>query len=531
MTWILTIRGSAEWRFTSSANRLDVTESSTGTVRAFWPGLGDPQLTESADSTLGAEYPVSVLLSPEAWTALSGTDPAGWTAEIAQIVEGADWRSRKVWADGRMDKPIYETVGDATSFSIIENPWEDRSLFPPSNQKASAATWGSDAVLSLPDNTDAIWYPWVFGCPGFVYPSDTFTDMLGWPVILVGIDTTTRNNFDAAAVSAVVVVAGHRCGFSSVKVYNRTTGLSYTSAVTTTTDLLQTTVTIATIAGADLNISEGDELWASCADASLSGVTANSGRPLRGIGEISRWLLERSTIRFDQSRVSQLSRLDRFKADFYVNEPTSAWQIIQDMVSAPIDTIGLAFPLAFWRRSNWGYFLGVQPWDNTTPILQITAEEGWVRDGGLTCSSGQQIITDPSLTYASDEAQGTTLRRLTYAPAATPGATVNAYCASAYAAIKFRKSQEWTAETIQDPTTATLILDLIVRNLSTVTRSGAFIRQKSAGIEAVGTVVSVTMPAQNLSNRLCWITSVQRSQSETRIEVATLPDLLRTGPK
>lgn len=530
MIWVLTIRGEAEWRICSSPERQLFTDGSTGKTYTFWPGLDEPEDPDTADATMGKEVPIRVPLPADGWESLSGSDPCGWTAELAFVAPGADWRDREVRVDGRVDRPVYETVSDPVDFSIIENVWDDRSLFPPPGQQVGAATWPVNGSASLPENVDGMWYPWVFGCPGYVYPSDSFAQMFGWPAILVEIDPSTRNNFDSGAIDATVLIAGHVCGFSEVVIYNRTTGSSATIAMSTTKDLLGSIVTVATVAGGDLEISDGDELWASAAGITKSGVSTSDSRPLRQVGQLVRWLLEHSTVRIDQTMTALLARLDRFKADFYVNEQTSAWAIIQDKILA--DNV---IP-AFWRRSRWGYFLAVQPFDTTTPIMQITEALGWTRDGGLTCSSGQDVITDATILYAQDEAQGAPLRSLTYGPVAANGATANPYLSSAYAALNqrpgnpIRKRLALETGGIQDPATARLCLDLAVRRLSTTTRTGAYICQNPDTGAEVGMVVSVTMPNQNLSRRLCWITSVERSMTETRIEVETLPDLQRTGP-
>ena len=523
MVYLLTIRGSAEWRLCTGAVSVVITESATGTVRTFWPGLEDPQIEETADSADGMEVPVRAVLPPEAWEALTGTDPSGWTAEIAEWTPGTDWRARTVRVDGRIDQPVYATVHDPVEFSVIENVWEDRSLFPPPGQQAGSSTWPVSGSTVFPAESEGMWYPWVFGCPGYVYDSDTFTDYYGWPVVLVEIDASTGNNFDTGSRDAAVLIAGHVCGFSSVKLYNRTTGLSATVATTSTTDLLGNVVTIASVPGTDLAISSGDELWASAAVITGSGVAADPGKAMRGAGQVVRWLLEHSTIRFDRGRLSLLARLDRFKVDFYVNEPVSAWAIIQDTILA-----NGVIP-AFWRRSSWGYYLSVQPFDTVAPLLQIRDEDGWERDGALTCSSGQDVVTDATIVYAEDKAQGANLRKLTYSARPQSGANVNPYMASAYAAIKARKAMEVQAPGVQDPATARLALDLLVRRRSTIVRSGAYVCPRTGTGAEVGMVVAVTDSGVNLSARLCWIAGVEVSTTETRIMVETLPDLQRSA--
>jgi hypothetical protein len=244
---------------------------------------------------------------------------------------------------------------------------------------------------------------------------------------------------------------------------------------------------------------------------------------MRGVGQIVRWLLEKSTIRLDRTRISLLSRLDRFRADFYINDPASAWAIIQDTILKD----GL-IP-AFWRRSQYGYYLAVQPFDTTTPALRIETATGWDRDGGMKRSSGNDVITDATVAYGADDAQGATLRRLTYAPLPATGATPSPYLAAAYGRLRIRRSLEVQADGIQDPGTARLVLDLAVRGRSTTVRSGAYVCQRTGTGAEPGMVVTITDPGLNLSAQLFWITGVQTSTTETRITVESLPDIMRTG--
>ena len=531
--WLLTLRaGSGRvWRLTSAPQPVTIT-GDDGRPIPFDPGLDAPTPSEGADDPDGAEVPIAATLPRDAWIAIADArDMADWTAELALWTEGEAWAQRRIWMDGRVDRPVYANEGAPVAFSVVEAPWEDRGQIPPAGQVVTAEAWPVTAGTACPDAAMGQYYPWVFGAPGLLYSGDAFAEFAGWPAILVQIDETTRDNFSGAVTTATLIVAGHAMAADNIRVINRSTGLSAQISLDTFTDGAGNTVTVVQVTDADLQITEGDELWLACVSADEGGYPSAAGAVARGAGQIADLLLRLSTVRYDLTQLPQLRRLDAFRLDFVVNAPISPWSAITDRL---ID--GGRLP-AFWRRSARGYWIAVQPFEDallsTAPTLSLDPDlQGGEMDGSITVSSSAEVVTDIALRYAYGDSAGNALRLLGYAPMRSEGATLSAWLAAALARVKVRRALEIEAPAIQDPATAALILGLYARRLSATRRSGAwFVPQDDA--YQPGQVVAVTDAEIRWTDRRCWILSVSPASEGgwMRVEVEELPDLLRTrGP-
>jgi hypothetical protein len=473
---------------------------------------------------------MSVLLSEEAWEALAGLkNHGGLTAELALWTEGDSWSKREIWGDGRVDRPLYETVAEPLVFSLVEVPWEDRSQIPGFSQKVGGETWPVTGSTICPDDTIGRYYPYVFGSPGVLNAADTVTEFYGWPALLVEVDATTFDNFTGAE-DAVVILAGHRTAGSSFNLYNRTTGLSATVSAALSADLLGQEVTIATIAGATLQITMGDELWASCIDVGNGGLITQDGGVLRGAGQIARWLIERSTCRFDLHKLPLLSRIDAFKLDFFINEPASAWGIINDTIMAGC---GGLLP-AYWQRSGAGMYLAIKPWEVASvvgaPSVVIDPEmSGGDRQGAVAVSSSADLRTDITILYAKDPAQGPFVRSVAYAPVSTVGAVVNAYLTLCYAYLRRRARETLELPAIQDPSTARLIADLEARQRSQTWRAARYLQPPDPRLQ-VGAIAVLTDDEVRIAALPCWIVAVQTPAEGdfVTVDLMELPDWLRS---
>jgi hypothetical protein len=544
--WLLSIDiGGRVYRYTTAPDRVTVTDTRSGTVYAFDPGLSDPAPTLSTASVEGIEIPVEVLLSPEGWRALKALrDKGGLSAELSLWQEGDSWAEREVWADGRADSPVHETIGDPLKFSIIEVPWEDRTQIPGPSQLVNAATWPVRSGTIPDDNVTGQYYPYIFGSPGVVRSDDSFTDYYGWPVLLVEIDSTTEDNFTGGAVDARIVLAGHPMVAANVVLYNRTTGLKASVATAQSVDLLGQVVTVATVAGGTLQITSGDELWAGCADATQGGIVNPSGAVLRGAGEIIRWLIEASTVRYDLTRFPMLTRLDAFKLDFFINTPTTMWGVLTDTI---LGSAGDLLP-CYWQRASGGLYLAVWPWETASqspsaPAIQIDpTTRGGSRSGPVTDSTGADLRTDMILSYAKDEANNNLRRVLSYAPIPTPGAIVNPYLAARYARIaeskgayergKIRQTETIECSCVQDPTTARLLLDLAAVLRSTTRASVRYLLPPDPRLVPGATaIVTDDDPYDGIGWTAvrCRIVSVTRPAEDAwwQVDLEELPDWLR----
>tara|TARA_R110000868_G_scaffold362511_1_gene624647 strand:- start:310 stop:1929 length:1620 start_codon:yes stop_codon:yes gene_type:complete len=530
--WLLSLRIAGRiYRYTTDPDGFEIEDSRSGTVYVFEPGLIDPSPTVSAEATDSIEIPMSVLLTEEAWEALAGLqNHGGLTAELALWTEGQDWSERQIWGDGRVDRPQYETVGEPLVFSLVEVPWEDRSQIPSPSQQVSAATWPVNAGTVCPEDALGRYYPYVFGSPGVLRAEDSATQFLGWPAVLVEVDAITNDNFSGTA-DAVVILAGHRVVGSSFLLYNMTTKQPpATVSVAVSDDLAGQEVTIATVAGATLQITSGDELWASCIDAGNGGLVAPDGSVVRGAGQIARWLIERSTCRFDLHKLPMLSRIDAFKADFFINEPASAWGIINDTLMA--GCLGL-LP-AYWRRSGAGMYLAVKPWEvaavaGLPPSVTIDPDvTGGDREGAIVVSSSADMRTDIVVAYAKDPQGGAFLRGLAYAPVPTVGAVVNPYLSACYATLRRRAVETLELPAVQDPATARLFADLEARIRAQTWRAGRYLQPPDPRLQ-VGGIAILTDSEVRIAGMRAWIVAVTvpGEGDFVTVDLAELPDWLR----
>jgi hypothetical protein len=525
--WLLMLRaGSGQtWRLTSAAQVVAVSDGAD--MIPFDPGLDAPNPTEGADDPDGAEVPVSATLPLSAWEALADArDLAGWTAELSLWTEGETWAERRVWIDGRVDQPVYSNSGAPVRFSIVEAPWEDRALLPDPAQVVSAETWPVTAGTACPEDAIGLFYPYVFGAPGTPYDSDGFTDLAGWPATLVEIDETSRDNFTGAVTVATLVIAGHAMAADNILILNRTTGLSAQVSLSRTNDLAGQLVTVASVDGGDLQITEGDELWAACISQAEGGYLAADGTVARGAGDLADQILRQSTMRYDRTKLPILRRLNAFAIDTYVNTPTAPWAILTDLILPGLP--------AFWRRSSRGYWIGVEPFEdairNAAPTLSIDPElQGGELDGDISTSSSAEVVTDLSARFANDPGLGLTRRELRLSPIPTAGAIQNPYLQAAWATLRARRSATLEIPGVQDPATATLLLSLMARRAASVRRSGTWFVPQDDRYQP-GDVVAVTEEEVRWSARRCWITEVSPATEGgwMRVTVEDMPDLLRT---
>jgi len=526
--WLLTLSmGGRVWRFSTSPDAVMVTVSETGEIFTFGPGLTDPSPEMSLDSTeAGMEIPIELLLPLDAWAWMAeAEDLADVRAELALWTEDAVWESRQVWVDGRVDSPVYETDGDPISFTILESPWEDRSQIPRATEQVTGETWPIQAGYACPEAAIGQYYPYVFGAPGALFADDTVTELYGWPVILVEIDETTRDNF-TTPIPARVLIAAHAMTATDVLLYNRTTGLSALVSLTMVTDGLGQRVTVADVADTDLQITEDDELWASCQTVSEGGLAAEKGGVARGLGDVAAWLLRQSTLRLDLGRWSELTRLNPFKCDFFVNTPVSAWEILND-------TLLVEGVPAFWVRGQDGYALAVRPFEadllSRVPVLDLDPERtGGDRDGTVEVTAASEIITDLTILYGQDMALNQYQRQQVLVPVPTPGALVHPLLASSYARGQVRRALVLEFAGYADPGTAWLMATLALR-ASTRTRRGARYFVPVDPRYVPGALVRMTDTEIRWDQKLCVIVAInvpaEGEWMQIRLETVVLEDV------
>lgn len=177
MTW-----GGATYRLSSAD--VDIL-TADNEVLPYDGGLEEIEIEESLTAMQGeAEYPsmsVRALLSVDvALLVARGHDLASAVAEVALHVIGGLWEDREVLLVGNVVEPVYDADGQPVSFSIEAPPWDDSGLVIATSETVTELTWPTAT------STDAPYYPWVFGRPGYyAKPSGDGNTIAGSPALPV----------------------------------------------------------------------------------------------------------------------------------------------------------------------------------------------------------------------------------------------------------------------------------------------------------------------------------------------------------
>lgn len=517
----------------------NTSDSEQPNLLAYGAGLEVEDLPAAAE--LGAEgvqeaRSASCTLSlpdPETWEALTAST-LGFgraTAEISIYRSGDDYGDRVILLDGRIDQVLYGDAFEPISFEITdEASTEDRTLIPDPALAATSALWprASSTGVSFPaDTSDGMVYPEVWGAPGLVRSDDDFDTAYGWPGILVEVDSTTGDNFSAGAVDAVVLCMGHlgtAMETGGVRLTNRTSGSYVTVTPTATQDKAGNAVLIATIAGADLVITSGDELWFSSISEARGGWARETSKTTcaRGAGEIIRRLLLRSTLRIDiAGSEAAFQVLDGYLLDFYLDDPT---RTVIDVVGELLENLPAAIV-----PTEAGYRIVAWPASATaeTVIATIDPRIAGERSSDVSVGSSAELYTDLILDYAYDVAEGVARRRVWFSPQAEVGATEHPSCRRAWAALGGKDSDRRTltlsSEVIWDPGSASAVLGILARRAAYQPLRVAYLLPQEYGAIEPGQAVLVNDEDVNISDRVSWGVSITKSTGDVEIVIETLP--------
>ena len=232
--------------------------------------------------------------------------------------------------EGPIRDPAWTSREEPITGRLEVEPATDTSLIPGVNERVISPTGGATWTAYDPA-IGGEYYPRVWGAPGGVNNSHA----KGSPCLYVVV----------TALSEKGLIAGHHVHASHVRVTNYSAGaVSSVVAVTNEYDGLgQPVATIPlSIAGTGWAAAPdlGSELWIQWVDgvgAAEYGAMDENGDPMRGAGAILEWMLRRSSVAWDSSRVAALrSFLDQYLIDTYVlaerQERIPPWHWIQDVL-------------------------------------------------------------------------------------------------------------------------------------------------------------------------------------------------------
>ena len=335
------------------------------------------------------------------------------TGELAQWYEDQPFERRRVVLRGDLDEPAYGALGESVSFTVTEDPGLDRAVLP-------LSTWIVDEETTFPESGNlgpdpgivGAVYPLIIGGPGQALSTGTTSSILseevpGSPALLVRRDS-------AAGVTLTdyrILVAGGRVESSDVKIVNLTTTSKTfsTSTLATATDGLGQRYTYVNPIGTSSIPAEGDELYAIWDPADGGGLRSPFDTVgLRGAGDVIRWALQSSTLRIDHSRLAELSVLNAFKLDSFINTPISPWEWLSSNV----------LPLLPVTVATGPDGLYVVPWSaealQDSQALEVLEDgRNCTRIGDVIYTSSTGVANEITLRFAPDAATGTLAQRRT----------------------------------------------------------------------------------------------------------------------
>lgn len=556
LVWLLTLqlRG-REYRFSTEAvNVVNNDDEQRPSVLRFLSGLGEiPHSEEIAIADEFAEprsVPVSVVFrdaNREGWGTITraALDLGDATAELAEWRHGSQWADRQVVVRGLVDEVRHGAIGDAVAFTISEEPKDDRSSVPPPSWLVSEDNWPRTTYASTHEVDEQVLgvnYGLCYGTPGVVRGDDDQAEILPMPALLVEIDDITGDNYSGGAPKSAGVVL---CGGDNSVVGSSFTlaNVTYAGTVGTTMvrggkrnsataalvlDLNGQKAAHAFVAGTTLEINIGDELYWSPLTTTDGGVW-NEARnaAMRGAGDIVADLLSRSTLRVDWSRMEAFRRqANRWKLDFFVNEPASAWSILEEKV-LPVLQASAAY-------SSEGLYFVWWPWDAEAHHARVHIDTSKIRAervSDVQWSSPRDVGNALTVNYAYDMQADRYVRRIRYTPLAEPGAIVHPLSEASYSRYGWREigTSGVDLDVVYDVATAHLYATRMLRRYGQTYARVSLQLPRELRILELGDVVQLTMPDVGWSSVLCVVTGVPRGPEDGAHEFRTLSWWLREG--
>lgn len=240
----------------------------------------------------------------------AGHDLAAATGELAALPAGVAYEDRLVVVSGSVSQPEYGGADEPVSFSLVENPYDDRSSSHTPDMQINATTW-SDA----PSTVYGTWYPLPIGRGGQS------------PAYCI-----KASGSSGAQLADKLIIAGFPVEASEVTLgYNTGThfGSSDGQVVTIEEDGLGRLCATVDVTGFSDEF-RGAGAWyvgwynnggADPVDAMRS--EFRGGKALVTIGELLRFCAAKSTVRVDDGRFASVGGQLPWLFFLYIDEPVS----------------------------------------------------------------------------------------------------------------------------------------------------------------------------------------------------------------
>ncbi len=300
------------------------------------------------------------------------------------------------FAYGEEDQPI--------SFSIVRDVRIYSRMLPTAGMLADRTTWPVRLTggWTIDESIIGSSYPLVIGFPGAFGATGEECVYEG---LLVEVGGTP-------ARLSRVLIAGHRVQATVIHLCDFTDDINPAfddRPVLETTDRVGRTISYVEV-GTGLPSPDPRRVYYVGHTLATGGGLLNprTGGVLRGAGDVLEWLLEVWTdIKVDSARFAAVKpRLNRYKIDTYVSEPTSPLDLIDKF---------LGFLPVTPRTGEDGLYYYLRPLDATSidAVAHLSADAGQVDRATLIQSASDQIVNEVTVEFAPIELTGRYLGRIT----------------------------------------------------------------------------------------------------------------------
>jgi len=412
--------------------------------------------------------------------------------------DGADHRI--VVVSGRFRAAEYGAADEPITATLEEMPATEPDLIPGSRHRIDSRTWGDAPEQSLLN-----WYPQILGSPGAgaTYGSAAF----------VADFTPPTDRF--------ILIAGHEVSATTVGVLNADDETAATRNVVHMNDGRSTRVAVVDIHGSPVAATDSAAYWIKW-PAAAAGHGDHDGSAISGAGSALRWLLERSSLRWDRGRLAAiLPFLNAYRVDCAIqaspDQRVDPWAYIQQHL-LPILPItpahattsgGLSFVL--WR------FDALE--GDARAHIQV-GERSVERISAVSFSDLDSISNEFRLSYAFNAETGKPTEDYTLSGdelVIADGASSNNYCRVSHSRYGARITEE-ASEIIYDHSTAAKVCGWWSRAFALASRSVTYSASSEFGFLELGDPVLLTDADISWASQLCLVSAI-RWMSGSSIEI------------
>ncbi|HJN76511.1 MAG TPA: hypothetical protein QGF58_21460 [Myxococcota bacterium] len=511
LIWLLSIEYAGR-TFRFSSEPVNVThDDGTYVHRGHLPPLAVQEAARAFSNEpemLSASFDLLFPINVAAFEA-RGHDLSSATGELALLLRGGTWETRRVLFSGAVVQPEYGAEGEPVAFSLEEQPWDDRGVTHDPSARLTPQTW-ADGSGGFRGAHAGRYYPLVYGTPGKYTAADgTASTTSGSSTMIL-----TRSGTDSEDADKILI-AGHQVNATTVRVFNDKGNNDL--AVTTETDLLGRTVStvdVTSIGSSGSDRRKTQEFYVGWNDASGGGMPNPWGPgELSGAGDVLLWLLSMSSLSVDFGRiVAHRAWLNRFRLAGVIDQAASPWSYIEDHL---LDILPVSV-----RSGPGGLYVLVWRLDASAAdaVETLTEGAGVARLGPVSRDRGRRDVANEfRLDWAVSDKWDAPRRSSTLL--ADPDTSDTEQQASLYSKVstsRYGQAVESLSSTvIFDTATAGLVMAWKLRASGFLHRSIRYEVSSEYGHLEPGAVVTLTSADLHLTSQVCLVREIGWSDTGT----------------